>query len=245
MKGAGPHIPERGWERRWVLQAFDLAFAAPAAMAILIVGAFVLGLSFQAATTLIPGFWMTILAGAAVSALAAPLTTLIHGLLLHADGHERQSTRCLLRSGTPGIAPTFLIHSAFAVIFARFPEAGDAASSRDDVEAIFTSGIMAFTSAHVALTIVNPLWLALLPSLGMPAREAAFASTRMVGRMLTIWIALCMGINVTGTVALSLPAMLGMPLLMIMTAWTHVAARDIFGGISENGLRRRSVPVNA
>lgn len=245
MKGAGPHIPGRGWERRWILQALDLAFAAPAAMATLIAVAVGLGLVFQVSVSAAPGFPMFILAGASVAALAAPMVSLMHGFLLEADGHGRQTWRRLLRSGAPAMAPTFLIHSAMVAIFARMPEASDAAPSRDEIEIVLSSGMSAILSAHVALTIVNPLWLALLPSLGLSLREASFASSRMAGRMLQIWMALCLGISLTGNVALSLPALIGMPLILVMVAWTHVAAREIFGGISENGVRRRSVPASA
>jgi hypothetical protein len=238
MKGAGPHIPERGWERRWPLQALDLAFAAPAAMAVLIAGVFALGLLSTLAVSALPSRWTMVLVGALSAAAAVPVIVVVHGFLLQADGHGRQSISDLLRKSRSAMAPVFLVHSAMAAIFLRSHGVGTTPPAQDVIEAVFAAGMQSVLSAHVALTLINPLWIPLIPGFGFSLREAAFASTRMVAKMLPVWMTICLAISLVGNLALSMPAMVGVPLILLLVAWTYVAAREIFGGISQNGTLR-------
>lgn len=242
MQGSGPHVPERGWETRWILQALDLGLHAPAAFLILLVSVIIFGMAFIGLRPFFPGPWGAVLLMSGAVALACAPVMMIHGALMWADGTGSLGAgQAMARARSLGVT-AFLFTSAMLSMHVIFPKApAPAAPIPDLFQLILKIGLKPVLSIHVSLMIVNPICLALTAGIGFSAREAMMASLRMFMRMSPVWLALMFGTTVAASGLLRLPSVLSIPGSLILIAWTHVAAREIFGGIRQNGTSRFAV----
>lgn len=244
MQGSGPHVPERGWETRWVMQALDLGLHAPAAFLILIVAVLFFGVSLLAIVPFLTGPWAGIIALSGAIAAASFPVLLIHGALMEADGTGSIPTAVALKRAQALGATAFLFTSAMLSLHVLVPRpAGAAAPVRDLFQYVFFLGLKPVLSIHVSLMIINPICLALSAGVGFSPQENMMASLRMFMRMVPVWMALMFGTTLAASGLLLLPAVLALPGAMVLIAWTHVAAREIFGGLRENGTSRRKAPL--
>lgn len=243
MQGSGPHVPERGWETRWIMQALDLGLHAPAAFLILLVSVISFGMALIGLRPFFPGPWGAVLLTSGAVALACAPVMMIHGALMQADGTGSLGAgQAIARARSLGVT-AFLFTSAMLSMHVIFPRASGAtpAPVSDLFQLILKIGLKPVLSIHVSLMIVNPICLALTAGIGFSAREATMASMRMIMRMTPVWLALMFGTTVAASALLRLPSVLAIPGSLILIAWTHVAAREIFGGIRQNGTSRLAV----
>ncbi|MCE6959698.1 hypothetical protein LAZ40_11775 [Cereibacter sphaeroides] len=244
MRGFGPHLPERGWETRWLIQAGELAFHAHRAFLVLLATVVLYGAAGCLLVSFVPSIWGFALVSSGLAAFAAIPVLLIHGELMKADGSGDVDCDAALVRGLPLIKATFLVTSIMMATMLAIPSPPHQAAMApppDLVEVVLRYGIRAVTSLHVSLVMVNPLCLALVAGMGFSLRESAGASLRMVMRMLPVWASILFGTVLASSLLTRTPPILAVPGLLFLIAWTHVAAREIFGGIRENGVRTASL----
>lgn len=239
MQGSGPHVPERGWETRWIMQALDLGLHAPVAFLILLASVLVFGLGLIGLRPFITGPWGGVLLYAAAVSCATIPVLLIHGALMQADGTGNLSASAALRRGKPLVVIAFLCTSFLLAVNVVAPRPGaPVAPVKDVFQLVLALGLKSLLSIHVSLMLVNPICLALTAGIGFSAQEASMASLRIFTRMPAVWMALMFGTTVAASALLRLPSIIAIPGAIILIAWTHVAAREIFGGIRQNGTHR-------
>lgn len=242
MQGSGPHVPERGWETRWIMQALDLGLHAPGAFLVLLLSIVGFGVTLIGLRPFLPGPWGAVLLYSGSVALACTPVLMIHGALMQADGTGRLDPGEAVRRGRSLAGTAFLFTSAMLSMHVVVPRAAAPVAPPPDLfQWILTLGLKPLLSIHVSLMIVNPLCLALTAGIGFSSSEALMASLRMFMRMAPIWLALMFGTTVVASGLLRLPPFIAIPGSLILIAWTHVAAREIFGGIRQNGTSRFAV----
>ncbi|MCW3782558.1 hypothetical protein [Defluviimonas salinarum] len=245
--GAGPYTPKAGWEWRWFVQACQLCLRAPEALIlfagwVLVAGAVIVGLRPH-----IPSISAAILLIASMSAASVPAVTACHWFLMRSEGHGGGLGR-VLRGSREAALVALAVNSIFILLALLLPPivpvADIAAGPRpSEIDQVLRGGILTVTAAHVATLIIMPLWLPAIAGLIMPLSQARLSGVLILVRMPRVFLALTVGIFGGIQLARLLPPVVGVAVTFLLISWTYVAAREIFGGISENGERAaRLVP---
>jgi hypothetical protein len=247
---AGPHAPRPGWAWRWPRQALALAFASPAGFALLLGSSLVLGAASLALALALPGLWALILIIAAVTAASAWPLLAIFTSLLRRDGHSPLPASQVWSLARPlamtGYLGTVIIVTLGVFLFpAR--EAG-APETPEPASLVLGLGLRGIMTLIVTATWINPLWIAAIPGVGLDLAAARHGSRRLVLMAPAAWSVLSFGTIFAGSIVFHLPFALSALWVYLLICWLYVAAREIYGGISENGAlsgasEPREVPV--
>lgn len=234
---AGPYAPRPGWALRWPRQALGLAFATPAAFALLLGASLVIGGVSLGLALALPGLWALILIIAGATALSAWPLLSIFTMILRRDGHSplpagqiRALARPLAMTGYLG---TVVIVTLGIYLFpAR--EAG-APAVQEPASLILGLGLRGVMTLIVTATWISPLWVAAIPGVGLDLAAARHGSHRLVRIAPAAWSTLSFGTILAGSVVVHLPFALSALWVYLLICWLYVAAREIYGGIHENG----------
>lgn len=249
-KEIGPYPPSPGWLLRWPRQAFGLVIATPGTLIVFVVAVFCIGLLIGPFTLETQSQWMFILMTAVGTTMALPLVVHVHCGFLRADGYSAPTLRdipALSRGGVRVMLPLSAAFMAFSLYLnPAIMSLWSGIPNFTETEMVFREGLRAVMNMHVTAVIVNPLWVALIASLGMGAQEARLTSTQMMMRMTPFWIGIVGFTVLLMFRLLAMPPMIVLPVLYFFMAWSYVAAREIFGGISgEDERRTKATPVEA
>ncbi len=247
--GAGPYLPRPGWGSRWVRQAADLCLRSPAALAITGAAFFAIGI-VATETVNLYGLGVLLSLVLALSGCAGAASMMaVHAILMREDGYSGLDIGDL-GPRISGVMPIILgvnlvIASSISLLVWAIlspnisPVMLGGPEDPSDVLTIFGAvhgmGALGISNGMIASIIIMPLWLATATCMGMGADEASAVDYSMTGdvrRILrTIFLVLLVWCAVVGIV----PWYVAIPGTLFVNAWTYVAAREIFGGISENG----------
>lgn len=243
---AGPYLPKAGWQKRWLVQALQLAGRAPAALAVLIAGAILLGgLTIGMALLLVrpntPA--IAIQAIMSVTAICAlPLRLFIGNLLLRADARGWRSPSDIMdssRSVLPvvvGMEVAMLAVSALLGSLNAASAGTGTAPSISAIEAALGLGVAALCSLEMTMWVWSVLWVGALPALHVGTGEAYAMDSALRQKSVRFWLALMAIQFFVRSFVLALPTLLGLGLLFVSFAWIYVAAREVLGGIDDNGI---------
>ena len=248
MSTIGPHTPEKGWGLRWLKQSAQLCFRAPSAFAVMTVWVLLVGALNKFVYEVIPGVGIVLVGSLVVTCASAMVILLVMQMLMQEDGHGsisiadlRDRARLLL----PAIAIIQIIMLVVAFTIALLmvlmtgPHTGGAGTAapaaRNMFDAIVSEGVDSMFGALICGVIIMPLWLPASTGMEMTWTQARQASTIMHGKMPGVWNATALMPIVLGVVLTSMPFPVMLAGSFLLISWLYVGAREVFGGISENG----------
>jgi len=242
-----PHTPAKGWATRWSVQASELLLRVfPSFLCVVVLAHLVFGYAVVGVLRSdVPPEWLEyVLTAIATVVFPAYLFWITHALM-RADGHRPAMPLASLES-VRGIARFAAVEVGFALArMARrslVPDVVPAASAAPPgasglVEAVSWMFGSAMSSLLLTVMVVGCLWPAVFVSTG--TRVGTFYFTvlpRMIARnpMVTVTTAL---VTVVGSVlpVVSMPFWITHLVHAFLLAWLYVGAREVFGGVSENG----------
>lgn len=249
-----PRHPDTGWALRWSIQAGELLWRAawPLTVALLVFnGAALLNLALSVY------LWTTPLIVVVFFLLKAiPVLHLLYvvEVVMQEDGHRREQP-VLSRAGLLLAAPFAFIDSMLFFVFTTMRMAAEGYQASGDVpEGVVDSTVLLLTTtarAHAlglatslnTVVILGMFWPALVVSLGL-SFVAFYRDVHriMLARMPYLYIGfMAIGFGY-GLVLARMPFWLVQVGAMYAMVWIYVGAREIFGGIRENGRRAVEVP---
>lgn len=242
-KGLGPHLPQEGWGTRWLQQAAELLLRGPDVLLASAISVFIVGLlgwsALQAMAAISPlSLWSKVLVVSCLAAVSAVPTLAIFNLLMGLDGRGlRRWGELIVEARQPALF-AFLINAVMMTLALTVVPPLDSSPSAPPsgaVAQVFRIGIRGQTALLASLIMINPLWIAAIPQVGLAPAQARFSGTRMISGMFPIWLSISMVTMVVSVLVLRanfIPGILGYAFLL---CWLYVASREIFGGIDENG----------
>ncbi|WP_375263775.1 hypothetical protein, partial [Palleronia sp.] len=106
-------------------------------------------------------------------------------------------------------------------------------------------GISAMCHLEMALWIWSVMWVGTLPALHMGPGDALAADSALRHKSWTFWLAMMVIQFVVRGFVMTLPTLLGMGLLFFNFVWIYVAAREVIGGIDDNGIEETAAVPQA
>ena len=237
----GPHTPKNGWEKRWLGQALELLLRTPAILVVHAASVLFAGAAFAA----IKG--QGILTVLMLCALAAcPIVA--HGLatwfIARADGRCDASLETLVVRLKPMVGTAFV--GVFALAAVGIMMSGMIPNAPADPEtpprqaanslvAIARMGLFIHTGIYAGLSVVSLLWLPAIASLQMTLSEARHVQRSLFNMPMAIWLSMIMVALYGVDMFAGVHPIAGLLALCLRDAWFYVAAREIVGGLDDNG----------
>lgn len=239
----GPHTPKKGWALRWTRQAGGLLLRAPLALLVLAATVLALGALGGAARNVMAGPGV-IAVTAALAAFAILPATLISDLLLRADGQGGRSPAELWDIARPYLLPTFALMGLQGLVDLLLPGlAGPAVPVATGAELALRTGVAAYLGAASVLAVLNVFWLGSSAALGLRPAEAWALQERISEREGKVFLALLVMTLMLAQLATVLPPVVALFAILAYQAWNYVAAREVLGGIDENGTPESAVDL--
>lgn len=241
----GPHLPKAGWQKRWVLQSLQLAGRAPAAFVVLLASAALIGALTIVLAALFLQAESSSLAVQSIMALSAvlalPLRVLVGNFIMRADARgwrDLSDVMAISRTALPFVVGVEIAMLALDLLFGfgGGGKEGGAAPALGMAEATLRFGVVAFCAVEMTLWVWNPLWVGTMPALHIGAGEANKLDSLLRQKSLRFWLTLMVVQYLVRSVVLQLPTLMGLGLLFLNCIWIYVAAREVIGGIDDNGI---------
>lgn len=241
----GPHLPKAGWQKRWVVQSLQLAGRAPAAFVVLLASVGVIGAISMVLAMLFlrPGSSSLTVHSlmSLATIIALPLRILVGNFILRADGRGWRDLSEVLdvtRTALPFVVMVEIALLTLDLLFgfgSSMKEAG-AAPALGMAEATIRLGLVAFCAIEMTLWVWNALWIGTMPALHINAGEANKLDSLLRQKSIRFWITIMVLQYVVRSIVLQLPTLLGLGLFFLNCVWIYVAAREVIGGIDDNGI---------
>lgn len=242
-KSLGPYTPKEGWEKRWLVQAFELAVRSP--MILLVHIAFIF---------LIAGLKQVTEEQGLLAFLAIPLmiavATFAHGLstwiIAGSDGRTDADVATLVKRVAPIAKIVLLVAIAVTSVVMMLSAAGpepvavDAAAaavktSQSHAITMLYGAIATEQLSYVVVSAFAVLWIPSIASLEMDFRQARHVHRFVLDLGLKFWLPMIVSVLVLTDVFISIHPIVGVLFICLRDAWFYVAAREIVVGIDENG----------
>lgn len=238
----GPHTPKHGWEKRWITQAFALVLRSPAILAVHLCAFLFAGVASDAVQG--QGI-VTVLTLCAITIFPLLAHGLATWLIARADGRCDVDLNTLVARLKPLIVVAFLSMFAFMAVGVMLtnlfpsapadPEAAAQAAQATGLHRIMGLGMMIESGVYLGLSIVSMLWLPSIASLEMSLSEARHVQHRVFEMPMAIWITMMVVVIHSVSFFAAIHPIAGLLALCLRDAWFYVAAREIIGGLDDNG----------
>lgn len=246
-----PRRPKSGWLCRWFKQGAELVLRAlPVLLPMTIIGNVALMVVIVITMRLVPG----IETAALPSFLAMPMfylyTFAVYHAVMRADGRRAPDALFSKRSLTTLLPPLLLALGAMGTIFAVAawtptpPFVENAVPSFEEgtgavFRAVVINGLLFVIGNVMVIAILGmagPFWQALQVGMGIGLGTFFLrVLPLMIVRMPVLSAGISTGSVVVATGLIFLPFWLGQIGALLLMAWMYVGAREIFGGIADNG----------
>ena len=251
MATMGPHRPKDGWQLRWIQQGAALCLAAPLAFLVLGLAALLLGAGVAQVRENLSGLGRTA-ALAGLAALSLLPAVLVSNLFLQADHRGRRSFNEILGIVRPMAGPGFAVIGLllFVSLHVMPPSPASAAvasaiSAMEPLERVLADGLRIYLFGAMSVAIFNPLWTGSAAAMGLGLQEAWFLHRRMLATQLRLTLIL-FGVGIyASNIILAVHPLASLLLVLLREAWFYVAAREVLGGIDENGHPESSLVPHA
>lgn len=241
---AGPYKPKDGWQLRWIKQALHLLFNAPIALVTILVSSLSLGAADIFLQSVVPGPVGYIFSTSIFSAMAACLIAMVCQMFLTAEGIA-QSYKALVDGAKPIVITTFLCTSLITTIVMIMHLSRDASGAdpfrlpeMSPEEYVLYRGATLIIMAMQSMIIVNPLWHILGPTMNLSLEDAHKTFVRIFVTMPFIFHVLTYSTILISSISMMIGPLAHLFVCTILIAWHYVAAREIYGGISKNNLKK-------
>lgn len=242
--GGGPNAPLEGWQTRWLKQAIGLLLQTPLAILIGLVGLIICAIIEDIVAFFILGVWGYILKVSITAMFGGLVPITICATLAIAEGHGTAKYEDIKSGLKNYMMIAFLLNTLIvflAVVLQTMQinfevnlEATSDVMQRTGVDHFLYGGLMSITNGLIITMPVNILWIALISQMPMSPRKTLMSGILLIKKSFNAWNALILVTLFTTTLTLAIPTHFGIMLLIILSAWLYVAAREIFGGISSN-----------
>lgn len=237
-----PKVPKEGWEIRWLKQSADLATRAPAVIGLLLIATVLMGMLSMTSLEKL-GYdmfilvMMVILPGVAAGCLVVSLA-----LVMEIDGRRTASWGEIARRALYMAVIVIVMNAAFYALNGILDHVSQALGGNSDqaaskarpgmLELIVSLGMIPLTLSMSATFVIMPFFLEEVARSGVRVGAAFFVAMRIWLQPKLLHIAV---IKLAAMMFMPmLPTYLGLPSAFFLVLWSYVAAREIFGGITEN-----------
>lgn len=238
----GPHQPKAGWGIRWVKQALQLAIASPAGFLVMLLALLMAALVRAALREIgLPPF-AHFVSQAMLAAALLPCLVLTINQIMRADGRGSMTLAELIELSKRIVPAAFVALGILCTIsWAMPPKPSAAALAEGSALGVFLAGgIKIWVLAEMVCCMANPFWLGSSSALRLGVSEAVASHSIMVMKLRVVWMTAVVVTVWTSNLLMSLPAEILLPVLYLRLCWQYVAAREVLGGIDENGIEERA-----
>jgi len=236
----GPQAPSDGWQTRWLIQAGALLLQNPMTVLVGAFGIALFAILEDITSSLFSGLWGYVFATSITSSLGILVPISICASLAISEKHGTTSKSDMISGIKSILIVLFLINSviismAALMIVSEVNMAGSISQPpRSDADLFLSGAVPAVAGSLFAALPVNALWVALVTQMAMSFSEMRMTGFMLIKRSFHAWAAIILVTMVLAQFTLVMPALVGAALLIFLSAWLYVAAREIFGGISSN-----------
>lgn len=238
----GPHQPKAGWSVRWVKQALQLAIASPAGFLVMILALLVAALVREALRDMGLTSFGSFIGQALIAAALLPCLVLTINQIMRADGRGSMTLVELVDLSKRVVPVAFAVLGILSAIsWAMPPRAGAASLGEGSALGLFLGGgIRVWVLAEMVCCMANPFWLGSSSALRLGVSEAIASHSIMVMKLRVVWMTAVVVTIWTSNLLMSLPVEILLPILYLRLCWQYVAAREVLGGIDENGIEEKA-----
>lgn len=236
----GPYAPEDGWQTRWVKEAFRVLTRAPLAMVVILGGIIVLAAITDAVRPFSHGLVIYMIASIVLCVMASVLLSLASWLLAKSEnlniGWDDFVASAKSFSIFVFVVQTCVMGLSVALHLYNMNMVGSAGiplPMRSQEDLFLQKGISPFASAFLAGLIANPLWAAICACQPMKFTAMQMATMLMRRKCHNSFMAIMLVSFMAGLSTLVVSSALGILIIIFLTAWLYIAAREIFGGIAK------------
>ncbi|WP_375264181.1 hypothetical protein [Palleronia sp.] len=238
----GPHQPKAGWGIRWVKQALQLALASPAGFLVMILGLLVAALLRGALRELGLTSFGYFAGQALIAAALLPCLVLTINQIMRADGRGSMTLADLVDLSKRIVPVAFAVLGILSAIsWAMPPRTGPISIGEGSAFGLFLGGgVKVWVLAEMVCCMANPFWLGSSSALRLGVSEAIASHSVMVMKLRVVWMTAVVVTVWTSNLLMSLPVEILLPILYLRLCWQYVAAREVLGGIDENGIEEKA-----
>lgn len=233
-------MPKDGWQTRWFIQAAALLLQSPGAILTGLLGLVLISMLDLLIAPLFHGLWAYVVYSSLISAIAISVPISVCRSLSLSESYGATPI-IQMTSGLKIIAVTILfinsITVSIAVILLLFQiSLGEVPTlpERYGIEAFLDGGITAVGSALFSSILVNALWSPLITQMPMSFDQVRLTGVQMITKCFHVWSAIIIVTALSAHATLIISPVISSIILIYLSAWHYVAAREIFGGISSN-----------
>lgn len=244
---AGPHKPKDGWQLRWITQSLHLLLNAPVVFIMILVSSLFLGAVDIQLQSALPGKFSYILQTSLFSAVSIFVVAQVCNVFLTIEDHNPLDTEALLKGAFPVAVGAFIFTSIITSIVMLLHVSKETSGAGSDpfrlpdmseVEYYMYRGVTFHFMAMQAMIAVNPLWHVTGPTMQTERQHARASMVRMLVAMPLVINILLMSAVMTAVAGMIIGPYAHFFLCVLLMTWHYVAAREIFGGISKNNLKK-------
>ena len=240
-KGMGPHQPKPGWPTRWPKQALQLALASPGGLLIMLTSIIVAAAARGALVDLGLNSFGRHMMQAFLGAALLPALILTVNQIMRADGRGAIPLSEILELSRRMAPAALATLGAMCFLSWLLPDPPrGAAGGGSDLSRFLGGGISVWVLVEMICCMLNPFWLGSSTALKLGFNEALTAHNMMIMRVRAAWLTAVIAIIWVSGPLIRLPVEIVIPLLYFRICWQYVAAREVMGGIDDNGIEERS-----
>ena len=241
----GPHAPKKGWLIRWPVQAGVLLLRYPLVSLIGLCGVLVcsavMDVSFYILSDILSRDFSILISIvlASIPSVCVPIVTC--ACLVMSEGYG-VAGRSDIMEGLRNILVFILIFTCFTAILSLvimpviMPDesAGFFIRNRSEMDIFLRKGLSSIFKVVMYTFTFNIFWIVLVTWTPMTWKQINLTGKQVLNNMISVWLMIFLVTVVINLLPLVLHAFIIVPMMIFFFTWLYVAAREIFGGISEN-----------